>query len=434
MKQQVKFKKQHIKYPEYKDSVMGWGQEIPSEWNVYKLKHICQFQSGDGFPDEFQGAEEGEIPFFKVSDINGEGKNVIEASNYVSKLSISENSWHLVPERSILLAKIGAALAKNHRKVNGVECCIDNNMLAVSSKQPLESGYLYWIWQNIDATDFQNISSVPSINMNMLRNQPYPLPKKDEQDKMASYLDQKATLLDKIIEKKKMQIELLKEKRAAVINQAVTKGLDPDVEMVDSGVEWIGKVPKGWRLEKLKYLAKLRVDKVQGQTDKKRYIALENIESFTGRLLESKIELEPESQVNQFYAGDVLFNKLRPYLAKAFVAEYEGISTGELLVLQSKKGKVLPRFLFFRLLSDSFLSLIDNSTYGTKMPRASWEFIGNTFVAAPDVGAQVEICDLVEAELSKIDALRNMMDCSIKLLTEYKTSLISHVVTGKVRV
>ena len=205
------------------DSEIPWPEQIPKGWRIYRLKFFCDFQSGDGFPEEMQGEKRGDLPFFKVSDINGEGKWAEEPSNFVSKLDALKMRWHPIPSGSIMMAKIGAALAKNHRKVTTTTSYIDNNTMAVSGNNKLVTGdYLYWLWKNIDLKDFQNISSVPSVNMGQVRGLRYPLPPKAEQQNITMYLDEKTAIIDQAVQKINRSIELLAEYKSSLITNIVT--------------------------------------------------------------------------------------------------------------------------------------------------------------------------------------------------------------------
>ncbi len=175
------------------ESGIEWIGKIPKGWGIYKIKYLYNFQSGDGFPDNLQGSTFGEIPFLKVSDINGEELHIRTSNNYVTHEQVKNNSWHLIPEDSILMAKIGAALSKNHRKINIIPVCIDNNMMAMTYKKNIDAGFAYWLSKKINMTDFQNISSVPSINMTQLKNSKFVIPNIDDQKEIVKYLDKQAT-------------------------------------------------------------------------------------------------------------------------------------------------------------------------------------------------------------------------------------------------
>ncbi len=143
----------------------------------------------------------------------------------------------------------------------------------------------------------------------------------------------------------------------------------------DSGVEWLGEVPACWARARLKDIVDNVTERADGENGSIPYIGLENIQSWTGQFVSSDGPATPDGTANTFASSDLLFGKLRPYLAKAFKAEYDGRCSTELLVLRPKK--VARGFLFYHCLTDRFIRIVDSSTYGAKMPRANWDFIGN---------------------------------------------------------
>lgn len=195
----------------------------------------------------------------------------------------------------------------------------------------------------------------------------------------------------------------------------------------DSGVEWLGEIPEHWEVKRLKYCVDLVRDKSEGRETELPYMGLENIESWTGRQILIREQVLAVGQSNLFRSGDVLFGKLRPYLAKAFRATESGICTGELLVLRPKD--TIQNYIFNYLLSKQFIQLVDSSTYGAKMPRADWEFIGNLTCPVPPIKEQKAVADFLERETGKIDALIEKKERLIELLKEKRTALIAHAVT-----
>ena len=199
------------------------------------------------------------------------------------------------------------------------------------------------------------------------------------------------------------------------------------MEYCSSGVEWLGRIPSCWDVKRLKYCVQLINEKVDvGESDLS-YTGLENIESWTGKRVASNEPVTSEGQSSHFCAGDVLFCKLRPYLAKVYRSTDDGICTGELLVLRPRSA--VQNFLFYFMLSRDFISIVDSSTYGAKMPRASWEFIGNLPVVFPHEPEQRAIAAFLDRETARIDALIGKKERQIELLQEKRTALISHAVT-----
>jgi len=196
---------------------------------------------------------------------------------------------------------------------------------------------------------------------------------------------------------------------------------------MDSGVEWLGVVPEGWDVKRLKYCAARINEKVDGRESDLPYTGLEHIESWTGRLTPSEEISTSEGQSSRYEPGDVLFGKLRPYLAKAFRAKEHGICTGELLVLRPKD--VSQDYLFSYVLARDFISIVDSSTYGAKMPRASWDFIGDLLLLLPSEAEQRAIAAFLYRETGRIDALIAKKERQIGLLQEKRAAFISHAVT-----
>lgn len=193
-----------------------------------------------------------------------------------------------------------------------------------------------------------------------------------------------------------------------------------------SVADWIGKVPAHWQVRKLKFCVDLINTKADYNEGDSEYIGLENIESWTGRRVHGG-SVEPEGQPNSFASGDLLFGKLRPYLAKALLAESRGLCSSEILVLRPRA--FCARYLLYWLLSSDFVREVDSSTYGAKMPRANWSFVGNLPAVLPEVVEQRAIGDFLDQETLKIGALVAKKERLIELLQEKRTAIITHAVT-----
>lgn len=198
-------------------------------------------------------------------------------------------------------------------------------------------------------------------------------------------------------------------------------------EYKPSGVEWLGEVPAHWGLKRLKFAAACINDKQDVLPEGLEYVAMEHIESWTGKRLETENGVTPESQTSRFRRGDVLFGKLRPYLAKVWLADRDGVCSTELLVLRERDLE--PAYLRYWTLMRSFVEVVDGSTYGSKMPRASWDFIGNVLSLIPERDEQRAIAAFLDRETARIDALIAKKQRLIELLAEKRTALISQAVT-----
>lgn len=194
-------------------------------------------------------------------------------------------------------------------------------------------------------------------------------------------------------------------------------------EYKDSGADWLGSVPDHWSVGRLKSQVSLVTVKA---TQRLCPIALENIEGWSGRFIPTEGEFEGEGVA--FVAGDLLFGKLRPYLAKAYLAKGPGEAVGDFHVLRPV-GAMNARFLQYQMLSKAFIDVIDGSTFGSKMPRASWESLGNMPLVLPSAQEQTAIVAFLDRETAKIDALIAEQERLIALLAEKRQATISHAVT-----
>ncbi len=195
-------------------------------------------------------------------------------------------------------------------------------------------------------------------------------------------------------------------------------------EYKDSGVEWLGEIPKDWDVLRLKFVASMHANKTIDNNT--RYVGMENIASKNGKYI-IKDDIIPEGVSTIFKKDDVLFGKLRPYLAKSWLASFSGVCSSEFLVLRS--SKIHPRFMNYYTLTDEFISQVNSSTYGSKMPRANWEFISLLSVPMFSYNLSEKIANFLDSETAKIDKMIEKQQKLIELLKEKRQAVISHAVT-----
>lgn len=191
---------------------------------------------------------------------------------------------------------------------------------------------------------------------------------------------------------------------------------------------WVGELPKDWRCDWLKWSVQLSTERPsEEEQEHLPYIANEDIESWTGKLL--KDDPQPaESEGRKFFVDDVLFNKLRPYLAKVYRAQFDGVSSGELLCLRPS-GNVLPKYLFYVLVSKGFIDTVDAETFGSKMPRADWDIVGHQPLPLPPLETQQRIARFLDDKTARIDALIAKKRALLERLAEKRQALITRAVT-----
>ena len=276
------------------------------------------------------------------------------------------------------------------------------------------------------------------------------LPPPDEQIVIANYLDDKTTKIDTLIEKKKKLIELLKEERTAVINQAVTRGINPNVKLKDSGIDWLGQIPEHWEVKKLKYVANM----LGGFAFQSSDFVSEGIQLIKIANLyqnEFKLERQPTFLPDDFKIkykewvvsqGDILIS-MTGTLGKrddGFAIRIE--ETESYLLLNQRVSKIKidesqlnPNLGLHILRSNYFLDQLFILPSGTKQGNLSHEQICSINISFPEnLHEQLEIIKFIETETKKIDETISKIEKEIALLAEYRTALISEAVTGKIKI
>lgn len=310
---------------EMKDSGVEWIGKIPNAWTLEKVKFNFTIAGGCGFKDIYQGLEDGDYPFCKASDINGKDKYLNTAVNYVMHSLVLREHYNLIPINSILFAKIGEALKKNHRKINKVICIVDNNCEALVKNKNNEIDYMYYLFSQVDMIWFDNAGTIPCINNQKLLNSFIPIPPISEQKKIATFLDKKCGEVDAIIENIQKQIEILEKYKRSIITEAVTKGLNPQAEMKDSGLDWIGKIPSHWTIEKFKYHLRRFEPRNPGHQKVLSLYREFGVIPKDSRDDNHNITSEDTSKYKYVKPGDFVINKMKAWQGSVAVSDYEGI-------------------------------------------------------------------------------------------------------------
>ena len=414
-------KRKNKPYYSYRDSGVEWLGKIPEHWKVIKLKFtstITMGQSPDS-DDYLYTIESEALPFLQG---NADFKDRFPQAH------IFCNTAKKIAKKGELLLSVRAPVGEINEadKKYG----IGRGLCSINTNCEIQKKFLWYLLQLTREELYAKArgSTYDAVSVDEVKNIKINLPSLSEQKIIAAFLDKKTSQIDSLIQKKEQQIELLKDKRSALITQAVTKGLNTNVKMKDSGTEWIGKMPKHWEIKKLKYCCKL----ITTKTSNKDYlVALENIESWTGNFLKTETEFDGDGI--EFKKGDILFGKLRPYLAKVLVSSKKGSGVGDLFVLRPFK-EISSYYLGHLLRMREYIQVINSSTYGVKMPRVNWDFMSNLLFILPSYQEQKSIIDFLDKKTAQIDSLTEKTQKSIDLLKEYRSALITSVVTGKVDV
>ena len=421
------------RYSEYKDSGVKWLGEIPSHWEVVRIKNVVNMFGRIGFrgytADDLVEEGAGAITLSPTNIIDGE----LDFTNcsYLSWNKYYESPEIMIKAGDVVLVKTASvgkcALVRSLPKETTV-----NPQFLVFKNIVANSAFFTYILQDyiqcfLDSE--KNGSTIPTISQQIIGNFKIMLPPRTEQDSIVRYLDAATSKIDKAIAMQQKMIDLLNERKQIIIQNAVTKGLDENVEMKESGVEWTEFFPNSWSIKKVKYIFEF-ISTKEVASNMTFNIALENIVAHSGNYIDTNSEYEASGV--SFRKNDILFGKLRPYLAKVHLCERAGIALGDIFVLRPLSG-FDSSFLRYLLISEKFIQYVDSSTYGAKMPRANWDFIGNIYVAYPTLDKQRDISKYLDKQMQRFDSAISNCQRQIALLQERKQIIINEVVTGKVK-
>jgi type I restriction enzyme S subunit len=413
------------KYPDYKDSAVEWLGEIPEHWEVMPSKRFHKVKKESNYKRECNNVLS--LTLRGVVNNDPDSPEGMVPKDYGTYQIFDKNNlvFKLIDLENVKTSRVGIVHEKGIMSSAYIRLIVGHNNFPRYTYYYFYSLYINEVFNNLGSGVRSTLGPTDLLNIHYIR------PSIQEQTAIAHFLDDKTTKIDQAIAIKQKQIELLKERRQILIHKAVTRGLNDNVKFKDSGVEWIGKIPEHWEVKRLKYVANLVSDKMLSKGNPLNYIGMENIESWTGNYVATNSETE--GLASYFKKGDILFGKLRPYLAKVYLAKDEGICTTEFLVYRNN-NEIFNWYLHLLMLSFEFINLIDSSTYGSKMPRANSDFIGNQLIPIPPKEEQNAIAEFIETATTKIATAISLKEQEIEKLKEYKMSLIDGVVTGKVRV
>jgi type I restriction enzyme S subunit len=435
-------------YIECKDSGVEWIGKIPSHWNRKQLKFSCNIQGRVGYKG------------YTVSDLvsEGEGPYTLGAKHISkdNKLDLSQPefiSWEKYYESPEIMVQTGDLLLTQRGTLGKVvmieraigEATINPSMVLLNKLQCVTK-YLYYFFNSdyfAKWIDFTNTATaVPMISQEQLGNFSILLPTQAEQTQIAQYLDHKTSEIDKLITDKEKLIELLNEERTATINQAVSKGLNLDVPMKDSGIEWLGEVPEHWGVFRLRYLAKEVKTGTTPPSDNPEYFDPGDIEWFTpgdfkNIHLESSnrkvsIKAVKDAKCKIFPANSVFIIGIGATLGKIGLISVPASCNQQINAIIFDESRVEPRYGAQFL--DSYSQISVSMASSATLAILNQSQTKNLFITVPPLLEQSEILGVINSYESNFNALSLKIQQEIQLLKEYKTALISEVVTGKVDV
>jgi type I restriction enzyme S subunit len=438
-------------YPAYKDSGIEWLGKIPACWEVKALKRIGDLQGGAGFPEDEQGVTNEDIPFFKVGDMASAGneREMLHWQHTVSEATARRLRAFVFPPGTIVFAKIGAALMLNRRRTLIGPSCIDNNMMGFMPDECDATWAMYWL-SGLDLGKLANPGAVPSVNEGQMQDTPAIVPPLSEQRAVAAFLDQETARIDALVEKKEQLIALLQEKRTAVITRAVTKGLDPNVPMRDSGVEWLGEIPAHWECLALARVTVSRCDGPFGSGLKSEHYSNEGVRVIRLQNIGWAEFLDSdEAYIDEVYASGLGDHSVVPDDLLIAGLGDEGHPVGRACSAPSNiepamvkadcfrfrldRRRLISRFAAYQLSATASATAGSLSTGATRS-RLNLTNMAARKVAVPPLDEQRAIVELLEQNRGSFHTLLGRIREAIDRLKELRIALISAAVTGKIDV
>lgn len=436
-------------YPKYKDTGINWIADIPEQWGLKKIKHTTYVKGRIGWKglksDEFK--EVSDAYLVTGTDFK-DGKVRWELCYQINNKRYDEDPYIQLKENDLLLTKDGSigkiALVKG---LNGL-ATLNSGIFLTRPLSHYITDFLYWILCSDVFYSFISYNSMGStiqhLYQNVFNEFQFPTPLLPEQSQIANYLDHKTAQIDSLIEKKKKLIELLKEERTAVINQAVTKGLDPNFPMKDSGIEWLGEIPAHWEVKRVKYLLDDIIDN-RGRTPP---FGTEGVPMLEVKQLDEEMEY-PSLNFEKFVKQEHVNKYVRKHLQKGdILIATVGATAGKTAVILENPDYFIAqniiafrvnkychyKFLFYIVKSTYFQTSLNMINKSNTIDNLKVSIFINNICMLPNLMEQIQITDHIEKETNRIDAIISKSEKEIDLLHEYRTALISEVVTGKIDV
>jgi len=435
-------------YPKYKDSGIQWIGEIPEGWGIKKIKFISS-RISDGDWVEFKDqVEEGDYKLIQLKNVGiDQIKN--DTDKEITKDFFRKNNCTKIREGDLLIARIPHPVlrATVFSKKFG-DCITVVDVAIITPKDIVESRYLsYFLNSDYSKSIGDSLTTGATrqrITRDNIENMLFFFPNLiEEQKDIVNFLDKKTAKIDTLIEKDKKLIALLKERRTALINHAVTKGLDPNAKLKDSGVEWVGEIPKEWEVRKLKFVSEKITTGKTPPSENHGYYDNGEINWFTPGDMGKEFILKKsarkitslallENKTIKYQPKTVLLVGIGATLGKVGMITDIGTSNQQINAIQFDESEINPEYGLYYLYGykNAIISLSNTSTIGIFNQTQT----ANFFIIIPPKEEQQKIVDYLDKATSKIDKTIQKIEQKIKLLEEYKKSLIHHVVTGKVDV
>jgi len=437
------------RYEKYKDSGIEWIGDIPEHWEVKKLNY-CFSVIGSGTTPTAGKTEyynNGEYNWLQTGDLNN--SEIIETSKKITQEALDDYSTlRFYVANSIVIAMYGATIGKTGllkiQSTTNQACCVLSEPIKLNSK-------FAFYWLNSIKNHIISLSyggGQPNINQEQIRNLKVQNPTPEEQTAIANYLDRKTAEIDELIADKKRLLELYEEEKTAIINQAVTKGINPNVPMKDSGIEWLGEIPEHWDVLQLRHC----IDVLTDFTANGSFASLaKNVNYLNSgysrlvRLTDLRLNLQNEGlyvtedahnflSKSELNGGEILLANVGAYAGLVIkMPVFEGKYTlgPNMFLIRVNQNT---DYFDYMLNSKPVNSNLRNIALSSAQPKLNKDNIKSIIIVLPPKLEQKKIVFFLDTEISELERKSNKTKKLIDLLIEYRTALISEVVTGKIKV
>ena len=427
------------RYREYKESGLDWLDQIPAHWETKPLKHLATFATGWTPPTGREDLYGGEHLWANIGDL---GPRVLDwTENTITDAAIREARLHIVEAGSLLFSfklSIGAV------SIAGAAMYTNEAIAAFSPSPHLDTRYLFWAAPILIPHNAQdNIYGAPLLGRERIANARLLRPTPSEQQAIADFLDRETAKIDELVEQKERLVELLREKRTALITRAVTRGLDPKVPMKDSGVEWLAEIPAHWNVWHLRRVVARFVD-YRGRTPEKSPSGTPLVTAKNIKNLSIDFSLSEEFIPQDLYShwmvrglperGDVLLTTEAPLGESAQILDASIALAQRIILLKADTTKITNAYLKYHFAADSGRMELRTRATGSTALGIKASHLKGSLVAVPPVREQEGIASAVDRGIGETDKLIAKIRKAINHLNELRIALISAAVTGKIDV
>jgi len=420
-----------ISYPEYRESGLPWLGDIPKHWQLIRMKTILRERTQKGFSEE---------PLLAATQTKG----VVRKEQFENRTVLALKDLHLLK-----LVRVGDFVISLRSFQGGIEYAREQGIISPAytilyPTDPDAHGFLKWLFKSKPYIEnlslyVTGIRQGQNIDYEKLSRSILPFPPQDEQESIDRYLKFMDRRIRRYIRDKQRLIKLLEEQKQAIIHRAVTRGLDPNVRLKDSGIEWLGDIPGHWTLKRFKFVGRItsgQIDPRENEHAKKILIAPNHIISSTGRIAELVTAKEQGADSGKYLVrqGQIIYSKIRPNLRKAAIAPIDCLCSADMYPITVSETELRTKYFLLLLLSEPFTKYAIDCSLRVAMPKVNREALGECWIWYPGLEEQDAILEFVDQISGPANRAIDQAFREITLLREYRTRLISDVVTGKLDV